>query len=264
MKSRFNNFTFIYTLMLAFITSSCNSISDKGLRQTTNINKGWEYLEYNAETPDAALANENWKDIDLPHTWNAIDATDLAPGYRRDGSWYRKDIEISNISAGQVFQLYFEGVNITSKVYVNGKNVGQHIGGYIGFNLDITGAVKEGKNQILVYANNGYNPEVIPSQKSDFFIYGGITRDVWLKTLPAEHVNDLKITTPEIDLMIDIADKNGSLASKIVGSGGGGSIVCLSNNKETSTKILNKFNEIGVKEAFIAKRGSGPKIIINE
>ena len=68
----------------------------------------------------------------------------------------------------------------------------------------------------------------------------------------------------QIDLMIDIADKNGSLASKIVGSGGGGSIVCLSNNKETSTKILNKFNEIGVKEAFIAKRGSGPKIIINE
>ena len=76
--------------------------------------------------------------------------------------------------------------------------------------------------------------------------------------------NDLKITTPEIDLMIDIANKNGSLASKIVGSGGGGSIVCLSNNKETSAKILNKFNEIGVKEAFIAKRGSGPKIIINE
>ena len=210
MKSRFNNFAFIYTLILAFITSSCNSISDKGLRQTTNINKGWEYLEYNAETPDAALANENWKDIDLPHTWNAIDATDLAPGYRRDGSWYRKDIEISNISAGQVFQLYFEGVNITSKVYVNGKNVGQHIGGYIGFNLDITGAVKEGKNQILVYANNGYNPEVIPSQKSDFFIYGGITRDVWLKTLPAEHVNDLKITTPKV------TSSNAALNAKVL------------------------------------------------
>ena len=198
MKSRFNNLAFIYTLILAFITSSCNSISEKVLRQTTNINKSWEYLEYNAKTTEAALANENWEDIDLPHTWNAIDATDLTPGYRRDGSWYRKDIEISNINSGQVFQLYFEGVNITSKVYVNGKNVGEHIGGYIGFNLDITDAVKEGKNQILVYANNGYNPEVIPSQKSDFFIYGGITRDVWLKKLPAEHIKDLKITTPKV------------------------------------------------------------------
>ena len=198
MKSRFNNLAFIYTLILAFITSSCNSISEKVLRQTTNINKSWEYLEYNAKTTEAALANENWEDIDLPHTWNAIDATDLTPGYRRDGSWYRKDIEISNINSGQVFQLYFEGVNITSKVYVNGKNVGEHIGGYIGFNLDITDAVKEGKNQILVYANNGYNPEVIPSQKSDFFIYGGITRDVWLKKLPAVHIKDLKITTPKV------------------------------------------------------------------
>ena len=47
--------------------------------------------------------------------------------------------------------------------------------------------------------------------------------------------NDLKITTPEIDNMIDIAKQNGSLASKIVGSGGGGSIVCLSNdNKDFS------------------------------
>ncbi len=76
--------------------------------------------------------------------------------------------------------------------------------------------------------------------------------------------NDLKITTPEIDHMIGIAKQNGSLASKIVGSGGGGSIVCLSNNKNTSMKILNEFNKIGVKEAFIAKRGSGPKIFINE
>lgn len=225
MKSRINNLVLIYALILAFITSSCNSISEKGLRQTTNINKGWEYLECNAETFEAALANENWKDIDLPHTWNAIDATDLAPGYRRDGSWYRKDIEISNNSAGQVFQLYFEGVNITSKVYVNGKNVGEHIGGYIGFNLDITDAVKEGNNQILVYANNGYNPEVIPSQKSDFFIYGGITRDVWLKTLPAVHVNDLKITTPKV------TSNNAALNAKVL-------IRNLKNNKLSVEAVL--------------------------
>ena len=76
--------------------------------------------------------------------------------------------------------------------------------------------------------------------------------------------NDLKITIPEIDHMIDIAKQNGSLASKIVGSGGGGSIVCLSNDENISLKIIEEFNKIGVKEAFIAKRGSGPKIIINE
>jgi beta-galactosidase len=210
MKYRFIDLAFVYTLIFAFITGSCNSFSDKELRQMININKGWKYLEYDAETADAALDKENWHDIDLPHTWNATDATDLTPGYRRDGSWYRKDIEISSISAGQVFQLYFEGVNITSKVYVNGKNVGEHIGGYIGFNLDITDEVKEGKNQILVYVNNGYNPEVIPSQKSDFFIYGGITRDVWLKTIPGQHIKDLKITTPKV------TSSNAALNAKVL------------------------------------------------
>ena len=76
--------------------------------------------------------------------------------------------------------------------------------------------------------------------------------------------NDLKITIPEIDHMIDIAKQNGSLASKIVGSGGGGSIVCLSNDKNISLKIIEEFNKIGVKEAFIANKGSAPKTFLNE
>lgn len=76
--------------------------------------------------------------------------------------------------------------------------------------------------------------------------------------------NDLKITIPEIDKMIDIANQNGSLASKIVGSGGGGSIVCLSNDENISHNIVKEFKKIGVKEAFIANKGTGPKILINE
>ena len=203
------NLTFVSTLLLAVIIGSCNPVSEIGLRQKININNGWQYLEHDARTVDEALSHSAWQDIDLPHTWNAKDATDLTPGYRRDGSWYRKEIKISNISVDEVYQLHFEGVNITSKVYINGKNVGEHIGGYIGFNVDITKALNEGKNEILVYVNNGYNPEVIPSQKSDFFIYGGITRDVWLKKLPAQHIKDIKITTPEV------TNSNAELNAKI-------------------------------------------------
>ena len=64
--------------------------------------------------------------------------------------------------------------------------------------------------------------------------------------------------------MIDIAKQNGSLASKIVGSGGGGSIVCLSNDKNISHKIIEEFNKIGVKETLIANKGSAPKTFLNE
>ena len=71
---------------------------------------------------------------------------------------------------------------------------------------------------------------------------------------------DLKITTPEIDNMIDISFENGAIGSKIVGSGGGGSIVSLSTNSNTSNKIVSKLRSIGVKDAFIARKGSGPSI----
>ena len=72
--------------------------------------------------------------------------------------------------------------------------------------------------------------------------------------------DDLKITTPEIDKMIDVSYENGAVGSKIVGSGGGGSIVSLSTNSNTSNKIVSKLKGIGVKDAFIARKGNGPTI----
>ena len=72
--------------------------------------------------------------------------------------------------------------------------------------------------------------------------------------------NDLKITTPEIDDMISIATDNGSIGSKIVGSGGGGSIICLSQDQSCSLKIVNELKKYGVKDAFIANMGKGPTI----
>ena len=65
--------------------------------------------------------------------------------------------------------------------------------------------------------------------------------------------NELKITTPEIDKMIDVSKENGAIGSKIVGSGGGGSVVCLSPDADTSNKIVSELRREGVKDAFIAK-----------
>ncbi len=178
---------------------SCNSNSENNsVRSKTNINNNWFYLENNTNSLDDALGQAKWNSIDLPHTWNALDATDIIPGYRRSASWYKKELHIETLIIGQNYSLYFEGVNIESEIYVNGKKVGGHIGGYIGFEVDITSVIKKGKNEILVRADNTYNPEVIPSQKSDFFIFGGVTRDVWLQTYPASYLSNLKISTPKV------------------------------------------------------------------
>ncbi|WP_299550829.1 glycoside hydrolase family 2 TIM barrel-domain containing protein [Seonamhaeicola sp.] len=189
----------ITLILVGIISLSCNTNSEGRYERTkTNINDNWLYLENNASSIDGIPSKENWQNINLPHTWNALDATDITPGYRRSASWYKKELEIDEVTPGLKYQLYFEGVNIESEVYVNGKKVGGHIGGYIGFRVDITDAISSGKNDLLVRADNTYNPEVIPSQKSDFFIFGGITRDVWLETLPEQYLSNLKITTPNV------------------------------------------------------------------
>ena len=163
-----------------------------------NINDNWLYLENHTSNLSEAQKASNWVALNLPHTWNAEDATDLNPGYRRDASWYQKQLTISKIDPNQVYSLYFEGSNVTTKVYINGKEAGSHIGGYIGFSIDITKLIKEGNNDIFVRVDNSYDIEVIPSQKSDFFIYGGITRDVWLVSKYKNHIENIKITTPEV------------------------------------------------------------------
>ncbi|WP_299108364.1 glycoside hydrolase family 2 TIM barrel-domain containing protein [uncultured Winogradskyella sp.] len=187
-------------ILSLFLIFSCETEKTEGnqSRSKTNLNNHWQYSESDIKDISQIKDKGVWQNINLPHTWNAVDATDLDPGYRRSTSWYKKDLEIPSKVSNQIYQLYFEGVNITSEVYVNGKKMGSHLGGYLGFNIDITEAVTTGSNEIMVRVDNSYNPEIIPSQKNDFFIFGGITRDVWLQTLPVQHITDLKITTPNV------------------------------------------------------------------
>ncbi len=192
-------FKVIWICIITSVITSCIAEAEiNQKRSKVNVNNNWFYLENNTKDIADALKQSNWQKINLPHSWNALDATDIIPGYRRSASWYKKNLEISNVVSGQTYQLYFEGVNIESEVFVNGNKVGEHVGGYIGFSVDITDAINKGSNEVLVRVDNSYNPEVIPSQKSDFFIFGGITRDVWLETLPKQYLSNLKISTPKV------------------------------------------------------------------
>lgn len=166
-------------------------------RQTTLINEEWFYLEDGQTDRDLLPKLENWQSIQLPHSWNQWDAVDNLPGYRRAASWYQKKIHIDQPD-GFHHLLYFEGANIKTEVFVNGNFAGKHIGGYVGFEIDINEYIQTGENTILVRVDNGYDPQIIPSQKADFFIYGGITRDVWLKKLPITHISNLRLETHSV------------------------------------------------------------------
>ena len=177
------------------------TIQDQERRQVLRMNEGWGYLEENAtDVFQLARSNRAWENINLPHTWNQFDAVDQVPGYRRDAGWYKKELFVPATKNNQRYVLSFEGVNIKSDVYVNGVRAGGHVGGYVGFDVDVTAFLKKGeKNTFLVRADNSYDPDVIPSQKSDFCIYGGITRNVWLKVLPTRSIERSWIKTPRVD-----------------------------------------------------------------
>lgn len=164
------------------------------------INSNWFFL--NEDINDINKLYQHtvvWERINLPHTWNKTDVLDQVPGYKRGIGWYEKEIFIPENNTDVDYVLHFEGVNIKSEVYVNGKKAGGHIGGYVGFDVDITPFVKKGKyNLIQVKADNSYDPYVVPSQKSDFVIYGGITRNAWLYVLPKTHFVKILIQTPEV------------------------------------------------------------------
>ena len=208
-------------------------------RTKTKINSNWLYLENNTKNISTALDESGWETIDLPHSWNSLDATDLTPGYRRSGSWYKKTINIST-SENTIYELYFEGVNITSEIYVNNIKVGNHIGGYIGFTVDISEAIQNGKNEIVVRADNSFNPEIIPSQKSDFFIFGGITRDVYLQTKPTTHLKNLKYTTPKV------SQKRATLTGSVA-------VVNANSSSKVQVSLRNKNGKTVAKKRYFVK-----------
>lgn len=182
---------------------------------TQLFNDGWAYLQDNTEVLGQAVNSTEWSPVSIPHTWNATDTVDSEPGYRRNASWYKKSF-IASPAMRQV--LYFEGANMETKVYVNGELAGEHVGGYLGFDIEITPFLKEREeNVVLVRVTNEYNRNLIPSQKSDFFLHGGIVRDVWLKTLPSTFIDRLQIDTPQVSeqsattalrVFLDAADDN--------------------------------------------------------
>ncbi|MDD5582510.1 MAG: glycoside hydrolase family 2 TIM barrel-domain containing protein [Candidatus Marinimicrobia bacterium] len=186
-------------------------IEDSPERQCYSLNKKWAFLKENIPDPSCFfLATSPWVMVDLPHTWNTDDVMDPEPGYRRDGNWYEKTIFIPETSHDSRILLSFEGVNTYSEVWINGEKTGGHTGGYLSFEVDITPYVKENEeNQILVYASNAINRNIIPSQKSDFFIYGGITRDVYLKIVPNIYMEKINVLT------LEVSEKSASTIGKI-------------------------------------------------
>ncbi len=172
---------------------------DEPARGRLRWNDRWGFLENDTRSIDSVRrVAAPWTEVLLPHTWNAFDAVDQIPGYRRGAGWYRKVLTIPENRGARRTILEFEGANITTDVFANGQRAGGHVGGYVGFNVDLTPLLRTGENEVFVRVDNSYDPHIIPSQRADFFIYGGIFRDVWLNDLPPDRIGRVHVLTPRV------------------------------------------------------------------
>lgn len=198
---------FVVLLTVIGVSQNTAQTSPVSGRSSYLINDLWRFSPDDASGSEtAAFADAKWERVTLPHTWNVKDTFDDEPGYRRGGSWYRRDLKLDAKLKGKRIFLYFEGVNQVADVYLNGRKAGRHIGGYTAFSFDITDLVKFGvSNLIAVRVDNSFN-EDIPPLTADFNFYGGIYRNVRLIAADPVHIkitdhasSGLQITTPEID-----------------------------------------------------------------
>lgn len=148
------------------------------MRKVININNGWKFIKQDeVKAIDKAYNDGSWEDVNIPHTWNAVDGANGFDFYK-GACWYRKEFVIDNLAHGNSVFIEFTGSNSITDVYVNGKYMGQHKGGYSTFRFDITDVVEFGQKNILaVKVDNTVVDDVYP-QMADFTFYGGIYRDV--------------------------------------------------------------------------------------
>lgn len=174
-------------------------------KQKIRLTENWEYLKgdlggiWEAVRPASPGNPETvpvWQKVTLPHCFNAEDAVDPDVNYYQGPGWYKTLLTIDNPYADGRIVLDFEGAGQKTKVYIYTTLVGEHVGGYDEWSVDITEAVNsfmadgqlmkrfKGKIPLSVRCDNSRDLEMIPSDLSDFNLYGGLYRYLNLVYLP--------------------------------------------------------------------------------
>ncbi len=153
------------------------------MRNILNFNANWAFTKDAQALPVQIL--DEYEKIDLPHSWNAVDGQDGDNDYYRGACFYVKKFNKSELPEADRYYLEIRGANSSADVYVNGKELKHHDGGYSTWRVDITDALEE-KNLLAVKVDNSPNNRVYP-QMADFTFYGGLYRDVNIIAVNESH-----------------------------------------------------------------------------
>ena len=153
------------------------------MRTITNINRKWAFTKQTTQIPTSI--DSKWDFVSLPHTWNALDGQDGGNDFYRGTAIYAKELDKEELPAAERYYIEIKGANSSADLYVGGKHLAHHDGGYSTWRCDITDYLNV-KTMIVIAVDNTANETVYP-QMADFTFYGGLYRDVNIIAVSESH-----------------------------------------------------------------------------
>ena len=181
------------------------------MRQIYNFNTKWAFSKEALEAPTTMPERWNW--VNIPHTWNDIDGQDGGNDLYRGTAFYAKELEKMDLPKADRYFLEIQGANSSAIVYVNGKKLANHDGGYSTWRVDITD-VLEDKNLFVFEVDNSPNDRVYP-QNADFTFYGGIYRDLNIIAVSESHFDLEYYGTPGIKVTPEVVGENAKVEVEV-------------------------------------------------
>ena len=165
-------------------------------RLSSELSTDWKFLRQKAE-PGAPT--DAWEAVDVPHTWNALDAQKVKDYYCGTG-WYARTLDIPKAWQGKRIFIRFEAASIVAKPFINGKPLAEHRGAFTAFCYELTPDLRFGeKNELRVQVSNAYQGDIAPLA-GDFNMGGGIYRPVHLIVTDAVCISPLDLASPGVYL----------------------------------------------------------------
>lgn len=244
------------------------------MKTVENINRGWRFhlgnypngIEVHPDPWSPSVASTLWDGfdtlpqldegtpVDLPHIWNVEEPTAMGPRY------YTRTIDVEDPREGELF-VSFGAVTGFARVWLNGRVIGEHRGGFSRFTLPLRG-LKAGENTLAVLTDNTTYCDISPIS-GDFNKLGGIYRDVTLVRTESTHFDLCYYGTQGVELL-PFADGRVSVIPHIIGDCRDQKLCCriLNDRKEIVAAAENegKPMELFVENPALWKGKSAPRL----
>ncbi|OQP62980.1 glycoside hydrolase family 2 protein [Niastella populi] len=211
--------TVIITVASTIVYAQTPLITNIAGRKTTSLNGKWQYIidpygtgfydyrflerkendreaYWNTDVPENKTDRKEHKFTDeytlnVPGDWNSQAEKFL---YYEGIVWYKKSFDFTKANSTDKVYLYFGASNYETDVYLNGKKLGKHKGGFTPFNFEVPDSVlKATGNYLVVKVDNTRHKDEVPTVNTDWWNYGGITRDVQLVEVPPAFIRDFTL-----------------------------------------------------------------------